>query len=280
MGPAAPIEIPVGVGHCLYIRRDCLREVGELDADVFGHGYGEETDFCLRGRRLGRTHVLAPNVFVYHASGRSFGRVRRTALLERSQRLLNLRYPGYSRFIDRYLMDDRLAPVRRKFDEARLMQLPGPFVILVSQGLSGGVQRYVRERCVALQLQGKLPLILKPSEPGRGDGCQLSSETLDLPNLKYSVPSELQALRAVLQNLAIDSMELQHFMYIDPRVIEAIRSLPVPYDVFIHDYAWICPRVTLIDGTGRYCGSLGSRPAGVVSAKMDLFCKNESQCRP
>jgi glycosyltransferase involved in cell wall biosynthesis len=24
--------------------------------------------------------------------------------------------------------------------------------------------------------------------------------------------------------------------------------------VFIHDYAWLCPRVTLIDGTGRYCG--------------------------
>ena len=28
----------------------------------------------------------------------------------------------------------------------------------------------------------------------------------------------------------------------------------VPYDVVIHDYAWICPRVTLIDASGRYCG--------------------------
>ena len=37
-------------------------------------------------------------------------------------------------------------------------------------------------------------------------------------------------------------------------MIEMVRSLEAPYDVYVHDYAWICPRVTLIDGSGRYCG--------------------------
>ena len=90
------MEIPVGVGFCLYIRNDCLKDVGELDASVFGIGYGEESDFCLRARQRGWSHRLAADVFVYHASARSFG-ARRAALLERSQRLLNLRYPGYDR---------------------------------------------------------------------------------------------------------------------------------------------------------------------------------------
>ena len=41
------VDIPVGVGFCMYIRRDCLDAVGLLRADVFAQGYGEENDFCF-----------------------------------------------------------------------------------------------------------------------------------------------------------------------------------------------------------------------------------------
>ncbi len=94
--------VPVGVGFCLYLRRDCLREIGDFDAAVFGKGYGEETDFCLRASRRGWSHVPGPrDVFVYHAGGGSFG-ARRAALLDRAHRLINIRYPGYDRFIARF----------------------------------------------------------------------------------------------------------------------------------------------------------------------------------
>ena len=46
------IDLPVGIGFCLYIRDDCLSDTGALDAATFGKGYGEETDFCLRARAL------------------------------------------------------------------------------------------------------------------------------------------------------------------------------------------------------------------------------------
>ena len=42
------VGIPTAVGFCMYIRRECLKEVGEFRAEVFGKGYGEENDFCLR----------------------------------------------------------------------------------------------------------------------------------------------------------------------------------------------------------------------------------------
>ena len=56
---ACAIDVPVGVGFCMYIRRACLDAVGLFRADLFAQGYGEENDFCLRARHLGWRHVAA-----------------------------------------------------------------------------------------------------------------------------------------------------------------------------------------------------------------------------
>lgn len=247
----ATAEIPVGVGFCLYLRRDCLDEVGDFDAAVFGKGYGEETDFCLRARDRGWSHRLAADVFVYHGGGRSFGS-RRDALLHRSQRLLNLRDPGFDRFIADFIEQDPLHPARRRLDELRLAAVNTHFVLLVTLGRSGGVSRYVTERCRSLRAAGLFPLILRPvdSDPGR---CELWTDALEVPNLQYRIPRELAALTAVFKSLSFDAVEIQHFLNLDARVIDVVRGLGIPYDVMLHDYAWICPRVTLLGGDGRYC---------------------------
>ena len=75
-----------------------------------------------------------------------------------------------------------------------------------------------------------------------------------MPNLRYEMPNELPSLRPCSGNSALPAIEIQHFLHLDARVIEMVRALKTPYDVYVHDYAWICPRVTLIDGSGRYCG--------------------------
>jgi GT2 family glycosyltransferase len=245
--------LPVGVGFCLYIRRDCLADVGALDAAVFGKGYGEETDFCLRARRRGWSHRLAADVFVYHAAGVSFG-ARRSALLERSQRLINLRHPGYDAHIASFLARDPLHPLRRRLDELRLCALDGRLVLLVTLSLAGGVDRFVAERCRVLRAEGLIPLVLRAGKGRSARRCELWTDALSLPNLRYDIPAELDALTALLTALPLQAIEIQHFLHLDARVIEAVRALPLPYDVYVHDYAWICPRVTLIDGSGRYCG--------------------------
>ena len=86
------IDIPTGVGFCMYIRRDCIAAVGMFDTDTFSKGYGEENDFCLRGTALGWRHLLTGDVFVRHIGSRSFGGLR-AALFDRNIRLLNLRHP-------------------------------------------------------------------------------------------------------------------------------------------------------------------------------------------
>jgi GT2 family glycosyltransferase len=86
----APFEIPVGVGHCLYLSNQALEDVGGFD-EAFSPGYGEEVDWSIRARRRGLRHLAAPAVIVWHDAGASFG-TRRT--LRRWHELkLALRYP-------------------------------------------------------------------------------------------------------------------------------------------------------------------------------------------
>jgi GT2 family glycosyltransferase/glycosyltransferase involved in cell wall biosynthesis len=245
--------IPVGVGFCLFMRRDCLDQIGAFDCELFDKGYGEETDFCLRARTRGWSHLLAADVFVFHAGGTSF-QGRRDALMWRSQRLINRRHRGYDSWIADFARQDPLRRLRRALDEQRLRDTAASWVLIVTLALPGGVDRFVRERLQKLQAQGLRALLLRPERAGDFTRCELWSDALELPNLHYRVPSELDALRTLLTQLPLHAVEIQHFLHLDPRVIELVRQLPTAYDVFIHDYAWICPRVTLITGTGRYCG--------------------------
>lgn len=245
-------DIPVGVGFCMYLRRDCLDEVGAFDEYTFGKGYGEENDLCLRARFCGWRHVVAADVFVLHLGGVSFGR-RRDALLERSRRIINTRYPGYDAIIDSFVRADPLLPLRRRLDEERVVLNSRPCALLLSLALPGGVDRVVRKRCKVLARAGLRPILLRPEKPG-SRRCLLSVDDEALRDLSYDIPADLTSLTNLLKRLNVMHVELHHFLDLDPTVIEVMRSLKVHYDVYIHDYSWICPRLTLLGGDNRYCG--------------------------
>ena len=60
------IPIPSGVGFCMAMPTRVVEDVGLMDP-VFGRGYSEEIDWCLRSHTLGYRSVLVPSCFVYHA---------------------------------------------------------------------------------------------------------------------------------------------------------------------------------------------------------------------
>jgi len=248
--------IPVGVGFCLYIRRDCLEATGLLNEAVFGRGYGEETDFCMRARTRGYRHVLAADVYVYHIGSRSFGR-KREALLARSQRLVNLRHPGFDQFIQQFEARDPIAPCRRQLDEKRIALDPRPAVLLISHALQGGVERVVQTRATALQAQGFQVLILRPATAGNRRQVRLSVAGLQATDLLYQLPLEMARLLKLLKRRRLDHLEVHHFLNLDPHLMDALLALKTPVDVQIHDYAWLCPQITLIDHSGRYCEEKG-----------------------
>ena len=73
-------------------------------------------------------------------------------------------------------------------------------------------------------------------------------------DLIYDAQTEIAALAEFLRTLRIGAVELHHFLDLDGSVVEAALGLGAPWDVYLHDYLWICPRITLIGGGGGYCG--------------------------
>ena len=55
--------VPVAVGFCMLIKRDLIKNFGFLD-EVYGLGYGEEVDFCMRVNKFGYSSVLANHEYV------------------------------------------------------------------------------------------------------------------------------------------------------------------------------------------------------------------------
>ena len=117
------LDIPTAVGFCMYVRRDCLNEIGLFDEQRFGLGYGEENDFCMRASQAGWRHVLCADTFVYHVGGVSFS--ERTARLQAQAQitLLNL-HPDYPNLIGEFIRQDPVRPLRLAVDQERARHSP------------------------------------------------------------------------------------------------------------------------------------------------------------
>ena len=60
------------VGNCLMITRECIKKVGYLD-EIYGTGYGEETDYQFKAMEQGFEAKVAIDTYVFHKSEASFG---------------------------------------------------------------------------------------------------------------------------------------------------------------------------------------------------------------
>jgi GT2 family glycosyltransferase len=253
-------EVPTAHGFCVYLRRDCLNEVGLFREDLFAQGYGEENDFCIRARHLGWRHVAAPGVFVGHAGTISFGGAK-GQLKARNLAVLNRLHPGYDALIARFRGADPLARSRFRMDALRWRARcsRNGAVVIISHSREGGVKRRVAERCKDIAASGLRPIVLSPVRNAEDRaGCRLADASgHDFPNLRFDTSEGLAELVAFLQHDKPVSVELHHFVGHDPALFGLAGALGVPYDVVIHDYAWVCPRITLVGPEKRYCGEPG-----------------------
>lgn len=98
-----PIEVPTGVGYCMYIKRQALEEVGLFDEISYGMGYGEENDFCLRAQNLGWKNVIDDTTFVYHFGTSSFESETKKELINNHLSIVNSKYPNYENAVTTYI---------------------------------------------------------------------------------------------------------------------------------------------------------------------------------
>ena len=112
------VELPTGVGFCMYLRRSALDQIGDFDEAAFGRGYGEENDWCLRASAAGWRHLLCGDLFVFHAGGASFGKDAEE-LQASAMAVLESRYPDYNKQVAEFIERDPIEPLRFAIDQAR-----------------------------------------------------------------------------------------------------------------------------------------------------------------
>jgi GT2 family glycosyltransferase/glycosyltransferase involved in cell wall biosynthesis len=145
-------QLPTLVGFCLYLRRDALRALGCFDP-FFAPGYGEEDDFAQRARAAGWHLVAAPDVFVRHSGGESFGRSEKVLALQRAHAArLSWRWPNYESDVRTWWRD---WPLREHAERVRLALCPGaptPRILHVLHRLTriGGTENFAHELMTAL----------------------------------------------------------------------------------------------------------------------------------
>ena len=259
------LEIPTGVGFCLYIRRAALDQVGPFDAETFGRGYGEENDFCRRAAAKGWRNLLACDTFVYHAGGVSFSDEQQ-ARIEKAQALLDRRHPDYHRLVHEHIQGDPAALARLKVLVELYRASPRPKVLHLTHHLSGGTLKHIRE--LAHHLRDRMDsLLLRPDHDGH-TSLYFGVETDD-PAIAFDLPADHPRLVRLLRALGVARLHYHHTLALETRLWGLPQDLELPYDITLHDYYFINAHPTQTDAQGRYQPDL-ERQQSVYPLAMPL----------
>jgi len=272
------IEIPTGVGFCQYFTQPGLQAVGLFDTAMFGRGYGEENDLCLRLRHHGFVNLLCDTVFVHHEGGLSFGESTPERLRVNLARL-NARWPGYDGFIARFIDENPLAGVQARFglELLRRIKPPGKLRILqvlhnpIRSGHIGGTEFHVDdlvsgsdEDHVILSTVDDVPVVQ------HGDVTGLKP----FPITSTAVTTH-DWIRPLLST-GIDVIHVHHLAGLGFQRVAALLDgasrCEIPLVFTAHDYFALCPGIQLRDAeSGVACRSdVGQACPGCDRVSVEL----------
>jgi O-antigen biosynthesis protein len=238
------VDIPTGVGFCMWMRRAVIEEIGAFDLDAFGRGYGEENDWCYRAAAAGYRHVLCGDVFVAHQGEVSFGEesAERKSV---AQAIIDQRYPSYQSDVASFFRRDPARPLRCAVDIARLRASARPCVLMVMHGWGGGTERHVNDlaalvdgECEVLTLQPVRGGLLALKWLRRGEAFEAYFRAQD----------EFDVLVRMLDAIGIDRVHLHHVHGLPIEILSLADRSHVPMDVTLHDFFPITPLYHLLPG--------------------------------
>jgi O-antigen biosynthesis protein len=226
------VDMPNGIGFCLYVTRRCLDAVGLLSESYY-RGYLEDVDFCLRARHHGLRNVCATSVYVGHAGSRSFGKQKR-ALVVRNLKVIEQRFPAYRAECADFMLADPLKPARQAI-ESSLMASRAHGNLLVTG--SGAVAEVARERARQLRADGVPGVLILEMALRSGRIMAKLRDAIDAvpQSLEFLLPGtgEAAELLRFLRQLQLAGIEFFDLARIPRAVADALLELAVPYDIFL-----------------------------------------------
>lgn len=246
--PMRQIDVPTGVGFCMYIRREAINEVGIFDQETFGRGYGEENDFCMRAAAMGWRNVTCSNVFVFHDGGVSFS-TEKAARVQHAMEVLNKKYPSYHRLVHEHLQRDPERPFRTLAQLEIIRKSPLRKYLFIAHGLGGGVIKHLSELADHVR-SDVICIFLKPVVAGYVEvGCCTGDYSW---SLFFDLNNDYKKLLDLLDSIGVERVHLHHVMGVSDDVLSLLDDLDVPFDVTLHDYYFVNANPTLTDRDGVF----------------------------
>ncbi|MDC0411150.1 glycosyltransferase [Luminiphilus sp.] len=245
------VALPTAIGFCMFVSREAWRITGGFDKR-YGRGYGEENEFCLATAALGWRHLLACDVFVYHAGGGSFG-VESTKRKAEAQQIIDQRYPDFSRQVQDWIREDPAQPARLRCTIERLTRFTGPRVLHITHHRGGGVEEHAQSlahHCA--QNSDGLNLALRPYGE-KGIAVESLANDTQFRELLDATKSEALVLK-LARALGIQRLHFHHYADLPQWVLALPDHLNIPFDVTVHDFVTACPQFHFQDDRGKYCG--------------------------
>ena len=247
-------DAPVGVGFCMAMHIDALRQVPQFDLG-FGRGYGEEVDWCRKLAAYGWRHLGHGGVFVEHRGGASFGEGQKRDLVQANNRIITRRYPGYDRLVQDFIRADPLATPRLALALvwAGLRQAKVP--VYLAHNLGGGAEHYLQHRIAEGLDAGHAAVVLRVGG-ARAWQIELHSiqglvrgETNNTGLVHHLM--RLLPRRAVIYSCGVGA----HDPMLVPKLLRELgQGTGHSLEILFHDYWAISPSFTLLNSAGTYEG--------------------------
>ena len=247
------IRIPTGVGFCMAFRTDIVNKIGFFD-EIYGKGYAEENDWCMRALSKGYHHALVNNLFIYHKHGGSFEASIKNKLITKNYKVLLKRYPEYESLIHQFINNDPLIYLRNII-EFILFQ-DQQTILIIDHDIGGGANAYRNESIQKfLDQNKKVILFTDNANTGLTHLSFYTNKKLQVTNLKdMSLFKNIFNLFSIDEVIYNNSVNFKNTLSLINEVLDLKKVYKFKITTLIHDFYPVCPSYTLINKDGRYCG--------------------------
>lgn len=249
--------VPTGMGFCMALNARFLHQIPQLD-EIFGAGYGEETDWCQRATAHGGRHVAHLGLFVDHRGSASFGSANRDRLAAEAAAILRARYPRYEADVARFVDHDPLLTERLALGIASLGVRAGaaPVPVYLAHSLGGGAEFDLTSRladdaktgvgAIVLRVGGHRRWRLEVHGASHAPVAGVTDDAALMGRLLASLPR-----RRIVYSCAVGAPDPLAV----PDLLLALLTGPDDrLEVLLHDYFPISPSFTLLDADGWFRG--------------------------
>ena len=251
------VDIPTGVGFCMYIRRDALNDIGFLDEHELQRGYGEEVDLCFRFRKEGWRNICACNVFVAHIGECSFKNEKRIRVIQ-NLKVLYKKYPSYKQEYDFFLKKDKLKKYRNKIEVSLLEKNNEIYTLILSPPKGWKNFGMVDARFTQAISLNKYIYLYKDERITSDNNIFYLSEDREIGyrNLSYNWSKDKETFRKHLVFLNINCVEIYELRSFNKDLLDLLIGLNVKIKLFVSDFSLICQLGTLVNYNNVICDTI------------------------